>query len=76
MQTMVKLTMVKPAQLRESDAGAIAASLASQWTRRLRELTMVKPAQRRESGADTGAASPMSQRTRRQSLLKPTVLLW
>ena len=66
-------------QLRESDAGAIAASLASLWTRRLRELTMVKPVQLRESGADAGAgasaASPTNQRTM-QSLLKPTVLLW
>ena len=61
MQTMVKLTMVKPVQLRKSDAGAIAASLASQWTRRLRELTMVKPVQLGEIAEPTPAPAPAQQ---------------
>ena len=75
MQSLLKLTMVKPVQLRKSDAGAVAASLASQWTPRLRELTMVKLVQLRKSDAGAIAASPPSQRTM-QSLLKPMVLLW
>ena len=83
MQSLLKLTMVKPVQLRKSDAGdgaaspasqrtgkggAIAASPASQKTRRQSLLgPMVEQAHLR--------ASPTSQRTR-QSLLGPMVLLW
>ena len=57
MQSLLKLTMVKPEQLRKSDAGTVAASLARQETGK--------------GGAI--AASPARQKTRRPSLLGPMV---